>query len=1768
MSSWPSWMVASGVILSTSPLLTWDQCSNGLQDCLRGLGIEGPEHYVFQYDFQQQSEDPGSHSDRPSWLPSFAELRSQDLPQCSSLSPPVDLDLSWRCLWRKVVNAQTNAVLENAPGPHCHLDFASPLDLRVQYWGLPNHFLQLLSVASSDGPLLRLDSEGNPSATGGFWVARSELLDKMEDGLLDLTAPEVGSESDLRRCATNLCLMTKQAHQSDPRHLDFAELFSPPRVTPVASQLGLRTDHNQIFDLTAGWDVRRKEHRQRFRDFRRKRKPKMLMESPECKAFTPLRHINHSRMDPEEVRRGVVEGTLMWDFSLENAEAQMKDHLYFGLEHPERAASWSLPQTQSLLQHPDVAVIVFDMCQWGLSVTSDGALSQKPTRIATNNPWLAIQLANAQCPGDHIHRHLIGGLPALAQEYPAALCHCIAESAQAVSLNLPTPSFLMDSSPQTFFGEEPEHDPELSEDHSSPQQDLTSSENSPQVTEAQKRLIQRVHVNTGHPPRDRFLRAMRAAGALPQVLKYIKEEHQCPDCQVRQRPDTHRKTQFPRTFSFNKILCIDVFYLKYREQNLAILNMIDLGSNLQVAIRLPVAENTHGGTPTSQTAWHYFVTSWIRYFGAPQLVISDSGSEFRGAFERGLEQMGIMQHLIHPDSPWENGTAERHGGWLKSRMEKELQSGKCIVASLADLDELLSSVTSVKNSWLNRGGYTPSQLVFGHLPRVPGELLAEDDLGRHGLLDAFDDPLEIDDAAGEYRRRHKIRERARQLALCQHAREAALTASKAAYRPDRQFTPGQWVYVFRRAKATQDLHLRDRWVGPGIVILANNSTVYVGMRARLWRCSTEQLRPALPSEIMGKDLAADPGLASLLHKVISGHRSGAVDVAREGAPPPAARSHPVESVGEGVQIAGSSPSDGPPLPPDQPSSAPDAAQPMPPGFVPSPAAPASMNVPQEPAPIPVAAIPHAHRSNVSSRRSSLQEPASEPSTTSHSPPLPGLDLPPGLSPIPEADLPLSSEEPPAKVQRIRESDAPSADPASSSASSTPAVPASSAEVTRAPGTPVRHLLDRIPRDRSPRRTSRPSLTPSEELTGEGRVAQQVEEFNELTDDPALFEQEGWSGTFFNYAQGDQQLGLEADGSWTFVAKRNDEISLKDLSQEEKKLFDASDALEWDAILKTKAVRVISGKEAERLRKQFPDRILSSRMVRRKKPQPELHSWKAKSRWCLHGHADPDTGMLVTYAPTPQSEGLMLFLQTALNFHMMIAFADVKNAFCQSLPLKRSRGPLYAEPCEGLHLPPGSLICIDVPVYGLDDAPASWRHTVASFLTADLKFERNLVEPCWFTYHDPKTHQCLAQILVEVDDFVVAATKEFYPVLKDKMQERFQFGKWELGSAEYAGRRIQCLEDTILVDQYKYIYEQIHPIVLPKGRRQDLSDPLREDEFQALRSLIFKINWVARETRPDAAGLASIMASKLKGATVSDVCMVNKYVNHLRSTADRPLKLWQFDPTSMCFIVCSDAGGINSKGVDLVDSDGLPSDATQGAWLVLAAEKLPHGRQQVRASPIAWRSSKLKRKVFSTYGGETQAMLQGVNEVDWLQVMYRDATAHDVQLANWRNSLSPHMLVMRGECSLGGRQQQCSVTDAKSLFDCLLREHPTGKQDRKSALELAIVLKDLQETKSMIRWVPHQKMVVDCLTKEDPLRANDALHHFLKTGVLSLVDVDNELAARKVDPAYRRRSHQASRARLLDEYQENFIQWVSTLVNNTLGDCQVSAVETNSSLDQC
>ena len=167
------------------------------------------------------------------------------------------------------------------------------------------------------------------------------------------------------------------------------------------------------------------------------------------------------------------------------------------------------------------------------------------------------------------------------------------------------------------------------------------------------------------------------------------------------------------------------------------------------------------------------------------------------------------------------------------------------------------------------------------------------------------------------------------------------------------------------------------------------------------------------------------------------------------------------------------------------------------------------------------------------------------------------------------------------------------------------------------------------------------------------------------------------------------------GTWYYLTTdscSSDEVYPKHLSPDERVAFEIADAAEWKAIVDIGSVKVLNSEVANAIRKEQPDRVINSRMVRRLKPQEgTFQKPKAKSRWCVLGHQDPDAADMFTCAPTPQTESIMMFLFLLQLCSLTLSIADLKNAFCQSDSLDRSAGPLFVEPCEGLDLPPGSLI---------------------------------------------------------------------------------------------------------------------------------------------------------------------------------------------------------------------------------------------------------------------------------------------------------------------------------------------------------------------------------------------------------------------------------------------------------------------------------------------
>ena len=105
--------------------------------------------------------------------------------------------------------------------------------------------------------------------------------------------------------------------------------------------------------------------------------------------------------------------------------------------------------------------------------------------------------------------------------------------------------------------------------------------------------------------------------------------------------------------------------------------------------------------------------------------------------------------------------------------------------------------------------------------------------------------------------------------------------------------------------------------------------------------------------------------------------------------------------------------------------------------------------------------------------------------------------------------------------------------------------------------------------------------------------------------------------------------------------------------------------------------------------------------------------------------------------------------------------------------------------------------------------------------------------------------------------------------------------------------------------------------------------------------------------------------------------------------------------------------------------------------------------KAKVSVLSWRSSQLKRRVGSTLGGEALAFFTGFERTGiWLQILFRDVTCGDVSTSDWTQSLCPYVAVLRENCNLRERVSQCCITDAKSLFDSLSKQHP-------NSVELAI-----------------------------------------------------------------------------------------------------------------
>eukprot|EP00439_Symbiodinium_sp_Y106_P051746 s4878_g6.t3 len=423
------------------------------------------------------------------------------------------------------------------------------------------------------------------------------------------------------------------------------------------------------------------------------------------------------------------------------------------------------------------------------------------------------------------------------------------------------------------------------------------------------------------------------------------------------------------------------------------------------------------------------------------------------------------------------------------------------------------------------------------------------------------------------------------------------------------------------------------------------------------------------------------------------------------------------------------------------------------------------------------------------------------------------------------------------------------------------------------------------------------------------------------------------------------------------------------------------------------------------------------------------------------------------------------------------------------------GRLFARQPEGglKGLESGQLLEIVAGAYGLNDAPAHWRRSLKKALM-QLGYEQSVLDPTLFLLK--KQRRVAGVVIVEVDDLWTAGNADHYQQIS-ALRERFTFGKFKFLQDEIEGvgfnrRRMKQDEAfNFTYDLHKFIEERLAPVEI-EGKLGEQSATAHE--VAQARAVLGSLNWLGREGRPDLVGEVSILSSRVPDLRVKELRDINRTVERAKATATLSITIKGISEESIGFGVVSDASYANGK--------------------------------PLIATLLYWKSGRIHRVVNSTLAAESMSLSRALGDLMWCVTLFNELTHVGFELKEWESSLQHRRL-----CVIPGKQEDSrnlAVVDAKSLYDHLSKETCGHTSDQRTAAEMQIIRQTLSELGASIRWVDHNRMLVDALTK---MGGNvEPLLQVLRSGQWRIVAEAQEVEHRrmlKAQGALVRHKHSAS-----------------------------------------
>ena len=451
--------------------------------------------------------------------------------------------------------------------------------------------------------------------------------------------------------------------------------------------------------------------------------------------------------------------------------------------------------------------------------------------------------------------------------------------------------------------------------------------------------------------------------------------------------------------------------------------------------------------------------------------------------------------------------------------------------------------------------------------------------------------------------------------------------------------------------------------------------------------------------------------------------------------------------------------------------------------------------------------------------------------------------------------------------------------------------------------------------------------------------------------------------------------------------------------------------------------------------------------------------KAKARAIILGYQDPNYEHRETSAPTPSKAGRQLFLQLCSWRRFRLMKADVSGAFLQGDDVEEE---LWCRPvaeiCAEMGVSEGTPMLLRKAAYGLVQAPLQWYKSVCNKMKS-MGYYRLITEPCCWILQD-ETGQVCSIIHAHVDDFMIGGAGELHEKKMEELKQAYKWGAWEEGSFEQCGITVTQHEDgSIGLKQERFI-EEIEEITLSRDRARHGDLPTSNAEKGWLRGALGSLSWLCGQTCFMYSADVGFLISTIPVSTVDTINKTNLLIRQVKKWKHLEYRIHPFHPDSELTMVCwADAAWANRPN---------GKDSTEGIFIGMSDEKFLKGHER-DVTPIYWRSSKISRVCRSPACAETQASVDGEDDLLYLRVLWFEMIGGEL------NPRFPNEAASQIPAAL--------ITDSTNLYDKIHRPAVVIKgAEKRSDIECISLRENIADNDTPLFWAHGGAMLANSLTK--------------------------------------------------------------------------------------